>query len=108
LFAESILARNHCLDNYIPGVLLAAEMPELLGLIAPRGLFLESGSEDRVFPRGPAQKAYAELQDRYSAAGAAGAVQVDFFAGGHEIHGAPAYAWLREQLAERQTYEGDN
>ncbi|WP_461671304.1 acyl-CoA thioester hydrolase/BAAT C-terminal domain-containing protein, partial [Mycobacterium tuberculosis] len=27
LFASSILDRNHCLDNYIPGVLLEAELP---------------------------------------------------------------------------------
>jgi dienelactone hydrolase len=106
LFAESILTRNHCLDNYIPGVLLEAEMPELLGLIAPRGLFLESGSEDHLFTRGSAQKAYLELQSRYLAIGELDAVQADFFDGGHEIHGAPAYAWLRKQLMEYRTYEG--
>lgn len=98
LFAESILSRNHCLDNYIPGVLPEAEMPELLGLTAPRGLFLESGDTDRVFPRGPAVKAYGELQSLYAAAGAPDAVQADFFEGGHEIDGEPAFAWLREQL----------
>lgn len=44
-FQDSILTRNHCLDNYIPGILLEAEMPDLLGLIAPRGLFLEAGTQ---------------------------------------------------------------
>lgn len=98
LFESSILARNHCLDNYIPGVLLEAEMPELLGLIAPRGLFLESGAVDHLFPREPAQQAYAELRSIYSTAGAPDAVQAVFFDGGHEIHGTAAYAWLRKQL----------
>lgn len=101
LFASSILDRNHCLDNYIPGVLLEAELPELLALIAPRGLFIESGSEDRVFPREPAVQAYTELQVRYDLAGAADALGIDYFDGGHEIHGAPAYEWLRKQLMER-------
>lgn len=98
LFAESILARNHCLDNYIPGILLEAEMPELLGLIAPRALFLESGDADRVFPREAAEKAYEELRGIYAEAGTPDALGADFFAGGHEIHGEPAFAWLRERL----------
>lgn len=101
LFENSILDRNHCLDNYIPGVLLEAELPELLGLIAPRGLFIESGSEDRVFPREPAVQAYKELQVKYETVGAADALGIDYFEGGHEIHGAPAYAWLRKQLTGR-------
>ncbi|SFF17037.1 Dienelactone hydrolase [Paenibacillus algorifonticola] len=106
LFADSILTRNHCLDNYIPGVLLEAEMPELLGLIAPRGLFLESGAADHLFPREPARQAYAELRGIYSAAGVPDAVQAVFFDGGHEIHGTAAYAWLRKQLLEHSTIAG--
>ncbi|WP_168121186.1 alpha/beta hydrolase family protein [Paenibacillus sp. HB172176] len=108
LFAESILARNHCLDNYIPGILEEAEMPELLGLIAPRGLFLESGEEDKVFPREPAEKAYRELQSLYGEEGARDAVHCDFFRGGHEINGEKAFAWLRGQLTDaRGTNGGD-
>jgi alpha-beta hydrolase superfamily lysophospholipase len=98
LFESSILDRNHCLDNYIPGVLLEAELPELLALIAPRGLFIESGSEDRVFPREPAVQAFKELQAKYDSAGAADALGIHYFEGGHEIHGAPAYDWLRKRL----------
>jgi len=98
LFGESILDRNHCLDNYVPGLLPEAEMPDLLGLIAPRGLFLESGDADRVFPREPALKAYEQLKRIYADVGAVDAVQADFFTGGHEIHGEPAYAWLQEEL----------
>ncbi len=100
LFAESILDRNHCLDNYIPGVLMEAEMSELLALIAPRGLWLESGAADRVFPQAPARKAFEELKRRYAELDAGEAVQADFFEGGHEIHGTPAYAWLRERLMD--------
>ncbi|MHA6484848.1 dienelactone hydrolase family protein [Paenibacillus sp. strain BS8-2] len=100
LFEDSILTRSHCLDNYIPGLLLEAEMPELLSLIAPRGLFLESGIEDRVFPRDPAVQAFAELQHIYASAGVPESVQMDYFEGGHEIHGAPAYEWLKTQLMQ--------
>ncbi|WP_254847648.1 alpha/beta hydrolase family protein [Paenibacillus odorifer] len=97
-FADSILTRNHCLDNYIPGILLEAEMPDLLGLIAPRGLFLESGDADYLFgPRGT-KLALTQLQTIYRSANHIGQVEADFFTGGHEIHGEPAFAWLRKQL----------
>lgn len=98
-FADSILTRSHCLDNYIPGILCEAEMPELLGLIAPRGLFLESGNSDHLFGPAGAERALARLQLIYSAAGQGRQLEADFFAGGHEIHGEPAFAWLRKQLA---------
>lgn len=97
-FADSILARNHCLDNYIPGILADAEMPDLLGLLAPRGLFLESGAADPLFGPAAARQALSRLQMIYGAAGQEGKVEADFFTGGHEIHGEPAFAWLREQL----------
>lgn len=99
-FAASILSRNHCLDNYIPGILLDAEMPDLLGLIAPRGLFLESGAADPLFGPEGARQALARLQEIYRAAGNAGQAFADFFPGGHEIHGGPAFKWLRGQLAD--------
>lgn len=103
LFAASILACSHCLDNYIPGILNEAEMPDLLGLIAPRGLFLEIGDQDHLFPLEAAQAAYAKLQEIYAASGqdhsvGLSGVTADVFSGGHEIHGGPAYAWLRKQL----------
>ncbi|MNO29849.1 Abhydrolase family protein [compost metagenome] len=98
-FADSILTRNHCLDNYIPGILLEAEMPDLLGLIAPRGLFLESGDKDQLFGPAGVRQALARMQQIYEAAGQESRIEADFFAGGHEIHGEPAFAWLRQQLA---------
>lgn len=101
-FATSILTRHHCLDNYIPGILLEAEMPDLLGLIAPRGLFLESGDIDHLFGPEGARQALDRLKLIYDAAGCSEQVEADFFAGGHEIHGDPAFAWLREQLADER------
>jgi dienelactone hydrolase len=94
-FEDSILERAHCLDNYIPGVLLEAEMPELIGLIAPRGLLIESGDTDMVFPRNGTLRAYEVLSRIYEAAGASEALETDYFTGGHEISGAKAYEWLK-------------
>ena len=49
-FRDSILSLSHCIDNYIPNVLQYAEMYDIAGLIAPRALFIESGTEDTIFP----------------------------------------------------------
>ncbi|MCI3926294.1 alpha/beta hydrolase family protein [Paenibacillus sp. TRM 82003] len=97
-FQGSILDRNHCLDNYVPGILHECEMPDVLGLLAPRPLLIESGSEDRVFPIRPAKEAYAALERIYRKAGAPDSLAADFFEGGHEISGAAAYDWLAQQL----------
>ncbi|MEK3756810.1 alpha/beta hydrolase family protein [Paenibacillus sp. FSL P4-0338] len=101
-FQASILTRHHCLDNYIPGILLEAEMPDLLGLIAPRGLFLEAGDADHLFGPAGVREALERLEQIYAAEGHGGQLAADFFTGGHEIHGEPAYAWLLKQLAGPQ------
>ncbi|HBU81829.1 MAG TPA: dienelactone hydrolase [Paenibacillus sp.] len=93
-FQGSILDRNHCLDNYIPGIMREAELPDIIGLIAPRPLFIEAGSEDQVFPLPTAKEAYARLTKIYEQAGAQKWLDADFFTGGHEISGAKAYDWL--------------
>ncbi|MFC9708312.1 alpha/beta hydrolase family protein [Paenibacillus sp. NPDC056933] len=97
-FHGSILDRNHCLDNYIPGILREAELPDIIGLIAPRPLLIEAGSEDQVFPLQTAKEAYARLTEIYEHAGARGSLDADFFIGAHEISGAKAYDWLKNVL----------
>lgn len=97
-FADSILSRSHCLDNYIPGILSDAEMPDLLGLIAPRSLFIESGIHDPLFGPEGVKRAVTKLKRIFAAAGRPDGMEVDFFEGGHEIHGDPAFAWLKRQL----------
>nr|WP_154958778.1 alpha/beta hydrolase family protein [Paenibacillus xylanexedens] len=97
-FHGSILDRNHCLDNYIPGILQEAELPDIIGLIAPRPLFLEIGSEDLVFPLHSAREAHERLKMIYEHAGAGQALDADYFDGGHEISGAKAYDWLEQVL----------
>ncbi|WP_308721905.1 alpha/beta hydrolase family protein [Paenibacillus polysaccharolyticus] len=97
-FHGSILDRNHCLDNYIPGILQEAELPDIIGLIAPRPLFLEIGSEDLVFPLHSAREAHERLKMIYEHAGAGQVLDADYFDGGHEISGAKAYDWLEQVL----------
>ncbi|WP_454190382.1 alpha/beta hydrolase family protein [Paenibacillus sp. Marseille-Q7038] len=97
-FEDSILSRSHCLDNYIPGILREARMADLIGLIAPRPLLIEAGSEDQVFPLAGAKRAYTILEQIYEAAGVKENLAADFFSGGHEISGHIAYDWMAEQF----------
>jgi dienelactone hydrolase len=97
-FRDSILDRRHCIDNYIPDLLRYAEMPDIIGLIAPRPLFIEAGLNDHLFPLRGTEKALATLRAVYDAAGVPQLLSSDLFPGGHEISGERAYPWLEQQL----------
>ncbi|ENH98366.1 dienelactone hydrolase-like protein [Gracilibacillus halophilus YIM-C55.5] len=95
-FKGSILAMRHCLDNYIPGMLNVAEMPEWISLIAPRPLFIESGKDDHIFPVDTARQAIDELATYYE--NHAENFAYDIFDGGHEVNGNRSFDWLANKL----------
>lgn len=94
-FKGSILSINHCIDNFIPGVLSYAELPELIGLIAPRPLFIESGEQDPIFPAATVKDAIDRLRGIYQQEDAISKLQYDIFPGIHEVNGSSVYPWLR-------------
>jgi hypothetical protein len=69
-FRESILSLSHCIDNYVPGILNYIEMYDIAGLIAPRGLFVESGMRDPIFPIHGSRAAFKKAENIYSVFGA--------------------------------------
>ncbi|MFD0673582.1 dienelactone hydrolase family protein [Cohnella sp. GCM10027633] len=93
-FEASILGMHHCVDNYVPGLSLIAELPDLFGLIAPRPLLIEAGTKDHIFPIEAVNASYPRLQEMYRVAGADGNLDIDVFDRGHEISGAKAYDWF--------------
>lgn len=97
-FYDSILARQHCADNYIPGMLADAEMPDLIALIAPKALLIECGMHDSVFPPVGASKCASKLHEVYTLIEQSERFFVDEFNGGHEISGRHAYNWLDKWL----------
>jgi dienelactone hydrolase len=99
-FKGSILSIRHCVDNYVPELLNVAELPELIGLIAPRSLFVESGRNDNIFPVDHFEAAVTFLQHTYEKVGASNAFNYDLFDGGHEISGRKSYDWLKKQLTD--------
>jgi len=97
-YKGSILAMPHCIDNYISGILQYAEQPEIMGLIAPRTLFIESGEKDPIFPVDHVREAINRLRRIYEAMNAGDRLEADIFPGGHEISGRKSLDWLKNKL----------
>lgn len=98
-FADSILAVDHCVDNYVPGMLDLCEMPDLAGLVAPRWLFCESGADDPIFPLPAFERAAAHARRIYADLGVAERFGSEVFPGDHHFHGVGAFAFLERNLS---------
>lgn len=98
-FRDSLLARQHCLCNYVPGLLCDAEMYDIAALIAPRPLLISAGADDQLFPAAGTHAAYVELQRAYRIAQAGERLALDLFAGGHQLHITQALPFLTRWLA---------
>jgi dienelactone hydrolase len=97
-FRDSILAVNHCVDNYAPGLLNVVEMPDMAGLVAPRVLFTESGAQDDIFPLPAFERAVTQAKTIYTAFGAPERFGSEVFPGDHHFHGKGAFAFLEQHL----------
>jgi hypothetical protein len=97
-FGGSILHVPHCVCNFVPGLFNHADMPDFIGLLAPRPLLIESATEDTIFPIATSRSSVERIREIYRAVGAGEQVEHDVFAGKHEISGRVAYDWLVRQL----------
>ncbi len=94
-FQASIQSMFHCVCNYVPGILQAAEMGDVAGLIAPRPLVVVSGKEDGIFPLGPAQSEFVRVREIYRDAGAPDACRHVIGAGGHRFYAEEAWGVMK-------------
>lgn len=97
-FRDSILSLSHCIDNYVPGILNYIEMYDLAGLMAPRGLFIESGLRDPIFPIHGSRAAIKKAEHIYSTFGAAERFGYEIFNGEHVFYGKGAFEFLKRML----------
>ena len=97
-FRDSIFGLDHCMDNYVPGILEYAEMYDIAGLIAPRALFVESGTHDRIFPVDATRYAFGQAQEVFRVFGAEDRLGLEVFEGAHEFNGAGAFQFLARVL----------
>ena len=97
-FRHSIMSLSHCIDNYVPGILNYFEMYDLAGMVAPRGLFVESGTRDPIFPVEGSRLAFKNARAIYTAFGAQQMVAQEIFDGEHVFHGVGAFEFLKNRL----------
>jgi dienelactone hydrolase len=98
-FRDSILSIRHCVDNYVPGLLNLIEMPDLVGLIAPRRLFVESGKDDDIFPVAAFERAVQRAREIYDAFGVPEHFGAEVFDGGHRFDGEGAFRFLKSAIS---------
>jgi len=89
---------NFCGAQYMPGLLTIGDIPEVAGLIAPKPLICEMGTEDQCFVIEDAKAAYTRVKAIYEAAGAGDRIDCDIFAGGHQWSGAKSFPWFEKWL----------
>jgi dienelactone hydrolase len=97
-FRDSIVSVSHCPDNYVPGLLRDMEMYDLSGLVAPRGLFVESGRRDAIFPIGGSELAAAKAQTIYRTFRVPDRMGYQIHEGAHEFYGVGAFEFLKRWL----------
>lgn len=62
---------NHCICNHLPGITLAMEQFEIIGLNAPRAFLAGNGTEDKIFPIDGARETIRRAGVIYALHGAA-------------------------------------
>jgi dienelactone hydrolase len=71
---------------------------EMAALIAPRPFMVERGHDDGVGIDGWVAYEYAKVRRLYSRIRLPGLTEIEFFAGGHEVHGVGTFAFLQKHL----------
>lgn len=97
-FHDSVMAVNHCVDNFLHGISTHADLPDIAALLAPRPLLIEAGKEDDIFPLGGMYAAYRRLKEGYRTLEAEDRLELDVFDGGHRISGQRSFDFLAHWL----------
>ena len=97
-FKDSILSISHCIDNYIPNVLQYAEMYDIAGIIAPRALFVESGTDDTIFPIEATRASVTRANTIYKQFNAEDKLGFEVFEAGYSFYGIGAFEFLKHVL----------
>ena len=82
--------------------MVLCDTPEFLGLIAPRPLLLELGTQDGTSPGLYAAECHRRIRRAYALAGAADRLEIDVFARGHRFNGRKALPFLDRWLQSPQ------
>ena len=94
-FTDSVMAMNHCICNFAPGVRKHLEMTDLAALIAPRPILIEGGTEDPIFPIKATRAAIRTTRKHYDVWDASKLVYSDIFKADHQWSGRKLAALLK-------------
>lgn len=94
----AIREAEFCGSEILPHLMRYGDVADVAGLIAPRPLLIESGTNDTTYPVGPVLRAHEHLRRIYRAAGAEDRLHIDLFPGGHQFHGPSARAFFDRYL----------
>ena len=97
-FRDSIMSIGHCMDNYVPHLLRYAEMPDVLGLFAPRPVVVVAGKDDAIFPVKAVRKAFRDFKRIYKAAGAEKNCHLVVGPEGHRFYAELAWPKMLREL----------
>ncbi|TDO93921.1 hypothetical protein DFR79_10573 [Halanaerobium saccharolyticum] len=97
-YQDSIMARRHCLDNYLPGVLNIAELPTIISAIAPKPLLIQAAEKDHLFPVDSARRAYQEIEKVYRFLNKKNKIALEIIKNAeHSVSAAAAIEFLNNQ-----------
>ena len=96
--ADSLIESSECACQVVPGLLSVADLPDIVSLIAPRPLLLQSGLADQHYTPEVVAEAFVVVRRAYALAGARESVALDQFAGGHVFGTEAAVDWLNGRL----------
>ena len=97
-FRDSIMSIYHCADNYVPGLFNHAEMPDVMGLFAPRPVVVVAGKTDGIFPIEGVRRAFRKLKEIYKAVGAADRCHLVVGPEGHRFYADLAWPKMMKEL----------
>jgi len=92
---------THSWIHFLPGLHRLMDLPELAALAAPRSLFVQQCSQDRLFPLEGMRASVARIAELYAAAGHVDRFRSQFYDQPHRWTIAmqdEAFAWLDEKL----------
>lgn len=93
-YKDSVLSKEHCTCNYVPGLLQLGDSANLLALALPKKLLTVNGLWDRAFPEKGSQKAFEYLEKVYEKYGVKQNYAWKLIEGKHEIDENVIIEWL--------------
>lgn len=97
-FRASIMSMNHCLCNFVPGLLLYGEAADCVGLAAPKPIVVVHGNQDPIFPIAATREQFRRLQKIYDSAGAPDHCTLIIGDGGHRFFAQPGWDAMKKYM----------